>query len=97
VVHGVVRVDGRVVESTGEGVEIAVAPKWRRDCEAVAWVALEGTERRLMVVPSIGADIQSLSWALPPVAGNERIFWVGRSRITIGVASLQPRAMASWS
>lgn len=97
VVRGAVRLDGVPLESRGDQVEILVVPAWRRDCGAVAWVELQGKERRLIVFPSIGAGVQSLSWALPPTAGDERIFWVGRSRIAVGVAMLQPRAMASWS
>jgi hypothetical protein len=96
-VHGAVRLDGKSLESSGNEVEIVVAPTWRRDCGAVAWVEQQGRERRLMVVPSIGAGTGALQWALPPTGGGERIFWVGRSRITVGVAALQPRAMASWS
>ncbi len=97
VVGGTVRLDGEPLASSGDEVEIVVAPTWRRDCGAVAWVQGYGPERRLIVVPSIGAGAQSLSWGLPPTAGDERIFWVGRSRIAVGVAMLQPRAMASWS
>jgi hypothetical protein len=97
VVRGSVRLDGEPLESSGDEGEIVIAPTWRRDCGAVAWVELQGTERRLIVVPSIGAGAQSLWWALPPTGDDERIFWVGRSRITVGVAMLQPRATASWS
>jgi hypothetical protein len=97
VVRGRLRVDGELVKSSGDGAEIVVAPAWRRGCGAVAWVELRGTVRRLIVVPSVGAGVELLSWALPPTIGDERIFWVGRSRIAIGVAVLQPRAMASWS
>jgi hypothetical protein len=97
VAQGAVRLDGEPVESSGGEVEMVIAPTWRRDCGSVAWVEQQGTERRLIVVPTIGEGAQSLSWALPPRAGDERIFWVGRSRIAVGVAMLQPRAMASWS
>jgi hypothetical protein len=97
VVRGGLRVDGELVKSSGDEAEIVVAPAWRRGCGAVAWVELRGTQRRLIVVPSIGGGLESLSWALPPTIGDERIFWVGHSRIAIGVAILQPRAMASWS
>lgn len=97
VARGTVRLDGEPLESSGDGVEMAVSPTWRRDCGSVAWVELRGTERRLIVVPTIGAGAQRLWWTLPPTAGDERIFWVGRSRIAVGVAMLQPRAMASWS
>jgi hypothetical protein len=97
VARGAVRLDGETMGMSGDEVEMVVAPTWRRDCGSVAWVELRGTERRLVVVPTIGAGAQSLSWALPPGAGDERIFWVGRSRIAVGVAMLQPRAMASWS
>lgn len=97
VARGAVRLDGEAMGPSGEEVEMVVAPTWRRDCGSVAWVEMLGTERRLIVVPTIGAGAQSLSWALPPTAGDERIFWVGRSRIAVGVAMLQPRATASWS
>jgi hypothetical protein len=97
-----VRLDGRPLSSSGDEVEIVVAPKWRRDCGAVAWVETNGSERRLVVVPSItplrrGAAIEALHWTLPPADGHERIFWVGQSQITVGVAMLKPRAIASWS
>jgi hypothetical protein len=95
--RGPVRLDGRVLSATGADVRILVAPAWRRGCSAVAWVDLRGTERHLMVVPSIGAGAEMLSWTLPPTIGDERIFWVGRNRIAVGVAMLQPRAMANWS
>jgi hypothetical protein len=97
VVHGAIRLDGEPLKSSGDGVEIVVAPAWRRGCGAVAWVELRGTERRLIVVPSMDVGAESLSWALPPTVGDERIFWVGRSRIAVGAAMLQPHAMASWS
>ncbi len=97
VVRGSVRLDKKPVQSGAADVEILVAPAWRRDCSAVAWVELQGTDRRLVVVPSFDAGAQQLSWTLPPTIGDERIFWVGRSRIAVGVAMLQPRAMASWS
>jgi hypothetical protein len=99
VVRGAVRLDKKPVQSSAADVEveILVAPAWRSDCRAVAWVELQGTDRRLVVVPSLDAGAQQLSWALPPTLGDERIFWVGRSRIAVGVAMLQPRAMASWS
>jgi hypothetical protein len=96
-----VRLDGRPLPSSDGAVEIVVAPKWRRDCGAVAWVQTGGSGRRLVVVPSVvpssGAATESLHWTLPPADGDERIFWVGRSRITVGVAVLKPRAIASWS
>ena len=95
--RGLVRLDGKALHSSGGEVEILVAPAWRRDCTAVAWVELRDTKRHLIVVPSIGDEIEALSWALPPTIGDERIFWVGRSRIAVGVVMLQPRAMASWS
>jgi hypothetical protein len=95
-----VRLDGRPLSSSGGEMEIVVAPKWRRDCGAVAWVETSGSERHLVVIPSVapsrGAATESLHWTLPPADGDERIFWVGRSRITIGVAVLKPRAVASW-
>ena len=96
--RGLVRLDGKALRANGAaGVELLVGPAWRRDCSAVAWVELRGTARRLIVVPSIGDGAEALSWALPPTIGDERIFWVGRSRIAVGVVMLQPRAMASWS
>jgi hypothetical protein len=95
--RGLVHLDGKALRSSGAEVEILVAPAWRRGCSAVAWVELRGTERHLIVVPSIGDGAEALSWALPPTLGDERIFWVGRSRIAVGVVMLQPRAMASWS
>jgi hypothetical protein len=95
--RGGVRLDGEVIESRADDLEMVVAPSWRRDCGSVAWVELRGTDRRLIVVPTIGAGAQSLSWALPPTVGDEHIFWVGRSRVAVGVAVLQPRATASWS
>ena len=94
VVRGAVRLDGKSLPSEGE---LVVAPVWRRDCSAVAWVEVKGTERRLVVVPSLHTDAQQLSWVLPPTLGDERIFWVGRRRVAVGVAMLRPRAMASWS
>lgn len=97
VVRGAVRLDGKSMESSGAKVEIVVAPTWRRDCGSVAWMEQQGTERRLIVVPAIGIAEPSLSWALPRTVGDERIFWVGHRRIAVGVAMLQPRAMASWS
>jgi hypothetical protein len=96
-VGGAVRLDGKPVRSSAAEGEILVGPAWRRGCSAVAWVDLRGAERRLMVVPSIGDGAEALSWALPPTRGEERIFWVGPSRIVVGVAMLRPRAMASWS
>lgn len=95
--QGGISLDGEPMGLRGNGIDMVVAPTWRSDCGSVAWVELQGTERRLIVVPTIGAGAQSLSWALPPKAGDERIFWVGRSRIAVGVAMLQPRAMATWS
>jgi hypothetical protein len=96
-----VRLDGRRLSSRDGEAEIVVAPRWRRDCGAVAWVETSGSERRLVVVPSVvpsrGEATESLRWTLPPADGDERIFWVGRSRITVGVAVLKPRAIASWS
>jgi len=101
VLGGSVRLDGTTLESSGGEVQIVIAPKWRRDCRAVAWVEQKGTARRLMVVPSIVPSIeggaQSLHWTLPPTGGSERIFWVSRSRISVGIALLRPRATASWS
>jgi hypothetical protein len=95
--RGSVRLDGKALPSSGAEVSILVAPAWRRGCSAVAWVELRGTERHLIVVPSIGNGAETLSWTLPPTIGDERIFWVGRSRIAVGVAMLKPRAMATWS
>jgi hypothetical protein len=95
--RGAVRLDGKPLPSRGPEVELLVAPAWRRGCSAVAWVDRRGTERRLMVVPSMGPAAEALSWALPPTRDQERIFWVGANRIAVGVAMLQPRAMASWS
>jgi hypothetical protein len=97
VARGLVHLDGKVLRSSAGEVEILVAPAWRRGCSAVAWVELRGTERLLIVVPSIGDGAEVLSWALPPTVGDERIFWIGRSRIAVGAVMLQPRAMASWS
>jgi hypothetical protein len=97
VVRGIVRLDGKSLESSSDKVDIVVAPTWRRDCDSVAWMEQQGTERRLIVVPAIDAAAPSLSWVLPRTVGDERIFWVGRRRIAVGVAMLQPRAMASWS
>ena len=96
-VGGAVRLDGKPLRSSAAEGEILVAPAWRRGCSAVAWIDLRDAERRLMVVPSIGDGAETLSWALPPTRDEERIFWVGPSRIVVGVAMLQPRAMASWS
>jgi hypothetical protein len=96
-VGGAVRLDGKALKSRVGEIEIVVAPAWRRDCSAVAWVERQGKERRLLVVPSIGDGAESLVWALPPTLGDERIFWVGRSRVAVGVAMLRPRATATWS
>lgn len=96
-----IRLDGAAVVSNharAEPPQIAVAPRWRRDCGAVAWVEVNGAERRLVVIPSVAAAPgPALNWTLPPPKGNERIFWIGRARITVGAAALKPRAIASWS
>ena len=97
VAQGDVHIDGHALESDGAEDKIVVAPTWRRDCGAVAWIALKGGERRLVVVPSVEDDVQSIRWDLPMSEEDERIFWVGRKRITVGVATLRPHAMASWS
>ncbi len=95
--RGTVHLDGRTLASGGDHGKLLVAPAWRHDCSAVAWVELRGPVRYLIVVPAIGNGGEALSWALPPKDGEEHIFWVGRSRIAFGVAMLRPRAMASWS
>jgi hypothetical protein len=97
VAHGDVQVDGHRLESDSAEDKIIVAPTWRRDCGAVAWIAVKDGERRLVVVPSVEEDLQSIRWDLPMSGEDERIFWVGRKRITVGVATLQPHAVASWS
>jgi hypothetical protein len=95
--RGNVRLDGHALESDSAEDKIVVAPTWRRDCGAVAWIARKGGERRLVVVPSVDEDVQSIRWDLPMSDEDERIFWVARKRITVGVATLKPHAMASWS
>jgi hypothetical protein len=97
VARGNVQVDGHPLASDTAAGKILVAPTWRRDCGAVAWIALEDGERRLVVVPSVEEDFQSIRWDLPVSEQDERIFWVGRKRITVGVATLQPHAVASWT
>jgi len=96
-----IRLDGAAVVSDharAEPPQIAVAPRWRRDCGAVAWVEVNGGERRLVVIPSVAAAAApALNWTLPPPQGSERIFWIGRARITVGATALKPRAVASWS
>ena len=96
-VAGSVRVDDEVVVSRASAVEIAIAPNWRHDCSSVAWVEREGMARRLVVIPTVGRGAQSLHWVLPLAAENDHIFWVGRSRISVGPVLLKPRAIASWS
>lgn len=96
-VTGSVRVDDEVVASGASGVEIAIAPSWRHDCRSVAWVERRGTDRQLVVIPTVGRGGQSLHWVLPPAAEDDHIFWVGRSRISVGPVLLKPRAIASWS
>ncbi|MES1166054.1 MAG: hypothetical protein ABUR63_09865, partial [Verrucomicrobiota bacterium] len=98
--RGTVRLDGESIgTSTGPNakVEIVGAPTWRRDCGSVAWMEQQGPTRQLIVIPAVSAGTAALSWALPRTSGGERIFWVGRRRIAVGVALLKPRAMASWS
>src|SRR5687768_16323379 len=84
VVGGKVRLDGRDVEASGSTARVIVAPKWRRDSGAVAWVERVGAERRLIVLPAIGSRLTAISWSLPPAAGPEHIFWAGSNRIVVG-------------
>ncbi len=96
---GAVHLDGRRVQGAGGAVELVARPAWRRDGGAVAWIERSGGMARLIVVPAVGAGaaVEPLSWPLPGLTGGERIFWAGPSRINVGPALLQPRAVASWS
>jgi hypothetical protein len=97
IVGSAILLDGRRVPRPSAGAEVVVAPHWRSDGGAVAWIEREGTQVRLLVVPALAGPVQPLSWDLPAFAGGERIFWTGPSRISVGPALLKPRIVASWS
>jgi hypothetical protein len=98
VIGGAVFVDGRRVRRAAEGNAFVLAPPtWRRDGGALAWIERSNGQARLVVVDELGEGSVPLSWILPAVAADDRVFWAGPRRTVVGPALLAPRAIASWA
>jgi hypothetical protein len=93
---GAVFVDGRRVHPALGAVEILSEPCWRPDGSALAWMERGGGETRLLVLPEVARVVEPIAWPLPRALANDRVHWVGPSKIVIGPEALQPRAVASW-
>jgi hypothetical protein len=91
---GAVLVDGRPVHAEAA---LLTGPTWRADGDAVAWTERAGAETHLVVLPRLSDDTEPLVWPLPGTLAAERVHWAGATRVVVGPAVLEPRAVVSWS
>lgn len=94
---GGVFVDGRRIHPLTGTVELLVAPTWRADGQALAWLERRLGETRLVVLPLIARPADTIVWPLPSALAYDRVHWAGENKIVIGPEALSPRAVASWS
>jgi hypothetical protein len=97
VASGAILVDGRRVHAGERNAKVLALPICRDDGRAVAWMERGGGQTRLLVLPVMDDPTVVLPWPLPAVGRDDRVFWIARTRVTVGPSLLAPRAVASWS
>jgi hypothetical protein len=94
---GAVYVNGRRIHPELRSVHVLAPPVWRDDGDALAWLEREGSETRLVVLPTVGTYAEPLAWPLPRALGSDQLHWAGPCQIVVGPQILEPHAVASWT
>jgi hypothetical protein len=70
---------------------------WSPSGEGLAFMAVDGTQRQLVVLLSVDDQGGDMSWPLPQSAdvSDNQLFWAA-NRVIVGESPLKPRFSASW-